>query len=164
MSQKDQQSSRKGRHESTTSISALILSIVCCVGLVHVELKIHHHEQLLNAERVPTIPGEEQRVRTKPTAQGTFNADNNPTVGIQGNILGECLVTARTFVFRFLANFSLGIVFRLMWLIHHSFRETSQQELGVSFAAFLLGPGLRPWNHLSMCTVVVSTTIVVEFL
>ena len=118
MSQKDQQSPRKGRHESTTSISALILSIVCCVGLVHVELKIHHHEQLLNAERVPTIPGEEQRVRTKPTAQGTFHADNNPTVGIQGNILGECLVTARTFAFRFLANFSLGIVFRLMWLIH----------------------------------------------
>ena len=99
MSQKDQQSPKKGRHESTTSISALILSLVCCVGLVHVEIKIHHHEQLLYAERVPTTLGEEQRVRTKPTAQETFhvdNNDNNPTVGIQGNILGECLVTART--------------------------------------------------------------------
>ena len=96
MSQKDQQSPRKGRHESTTSIAALILSLVCCVGLVHVELKIHHHEQLLYAERVPTVRGE-MRVRTKPTAQETFHADNNPmSVGIQGNILGECLVTART--------------------------------------------------------------------
>ena len=43
---------KKRTIERATSVSGLILSLVCCAGLLHVELKIHRHEQLLAAARI----------------------------------------------------------------------------------------------------------------
>ena len=72
MPEKSKHGTRKKRPsvESATSVSGLILSLVCCAGLLHVELKIHRHEQLLSAARIDSVaPAQQtsQEMNTKPS-------------------------------------------------------------------------------------------------
>ena len=65
MPEKSKHGTRKKRPsvERATSVSGLILSLVCCAGLLHVELKIHRHEQLLSAARIDSVAPDQKPQR-----------------------------------------------------------------------------------------------------
>ena len=46
-SKEDKKNSRKTLN-SLCSVSALLLSVVCCIALIHVELRIHEHHRMIS--------------------------------------------------------------------------------------------------------------------
>ena len=76
------------RLSSLCSVSALLLSVMCCVALVHVELRIQEHHQLLSHSAVFRDKMEEEIVRKvqKNFKQWTAKTDENLSAG-QGKLL-----------------------------------------------------------------------------
>ena len=48
MQGKDKQAKRPNRFGSLCSASGLLLSVVCCIALIHVELRIQQHHRLIS--------------------------------------------------------------------------------------------------------------------
>ena len=48
MKKQDQEEKRTDRFRSLCSMSGLLLSVVCCIALIHVELRIQEHHRLIS--------------------------------------------------------------------------------------------------------------------
>ena len=48
MKKQDQEEKRRDRFRSLCSMSGLLLSVVCCIALIHVELRIQEHHRLIS--------------------------------------------------------------------------------------------------------------------
>ena len=48
MKKQDQEEKRTDRFRSLCSMSGLLLSVVCCMALIHVELRIQEHHRLIS--------------------------------------------------------------------------------------------------------------------
>ena len=48
MKKQDQDEKRSDRYRSVCSMSGLLLSVVCCIALIHVELRIQEHHRLIS--------------------------------------------------------------------------------------------------------------------
>ena len=48
MKKQDQEEKRRDRFRSLCSMSGFLLSVVCCIALIHVELRIQEHHRLIS--------------------------------------------------------------------------------------------------------------------